>query len=168
MSTFISTLLRSHVLRNQNIRWIALSIVSLLTNAALAQSHQNLASVIASGNEALSEAVYGLHATAYVNGSGIQVAGEGEATTLDLTAFNFGAVNFSDSALNTVNTVILRFENASQAALAIDGGSLSALENLSNVVLLFTYDLTVAEASSLPMSSLPAGVTSYYSISIPE
>jgi hypothetical protein len=160
--------MRSTIMRIHNIRWIAVAIVSLFTHAAMAQGHQDLAAVIAGGNDALSEAVYGLHATAYANGSDIQVAGEGQATTLDLIASNFGAVNFSDAALNAVSTVIIRFENASQAATLIDASSLSALENLTSVVVLYTYDIAAAEASSSGVNNIPAGAISYYSVSIPE
>jgi hypothetical protein len=155
-------------MRIHTTRWIAVAIISLFTHAAFGQNHQDLAAVIAGGNDALSEAVYGLHVTAYANGSDIQVAGEGQATTLDLTASNFGAVNFADAVLNAVNTVIIRFENASQAATLIDASALSELENLTNVLLLFTYDIAAAEASSSGVNNIPAGATSYYSVSIPE
>jgi hypothetical protein len=70
--------------------------------------------------------------------------------------------------LNAVNTVIIRFENVSQTAATINATSLSALQNLSNVVLLFTYDIAASEAASLAVGSIPDGATSYYSISIPE
>jgi hypothetical protein len=155
-------------MRIHNTRWIAVAIVSLFTHVAFSQTHQDLSAVIAGGNDALSDAVYGLHARAYVNGNNIQVAGEGQATALDLTASNFGTVNFSDAALNAVNTVIIRFENVSQTAATINATSLSALQNLSNVVLLFTYDIAASEAASLAVGSIPDGATSYYSISIPE
>ena len=168
MSRFISTLMRNTILRIDNIRWIAVAIVSLFTHAATAQGHLDLAAIIAGGNTTLSNTVYGLQTTAYFNGSSIQIAGEGSATALDVNASNFSAVNFSDLSLNAVNTVIIRFENASNAASAINAGLMSSLENLSQVVLLFAYDVSVAEASSLAIGNIPNGATSYYTISIPE
>ena len=168
MSRFISTLMRNTILRIDNIRWIAVAIVSLFTHAATAQGHLDLAAIIAGGNTTLSNTVYGLQTTAYFNGSSVQIAGEGAATALDLNASNFSAVNFSDLSLNAVNTVIIRFENASNAASTINAGLMSSLENLSQVVLLFAYDVSVSEASSFAIGSIPNGATSYYSISIPE
>jgi hypothetical protein len=70
--------------------------------------------------------------------------------------------------LNGVHTVVVRFENATQTASEINVSALNALESLANVVLLFTYDITASDAASLAIGSLPAGATSYYSISIPE
>jgi len=165
---FISTLMRSPIMRIDNIRWIAVAIVSLFTHTAMAQSHQDLAAVIASGNASLSEAVYGLHTTAYSNESGLQVAGDGQAVSLDVNASAFSEVNFSDALLNEVNTVVIRFESTTQAASAINASSLSELENLSNVVLLFSYDIPTTDAASHAIGGLPAGVTSFYAISIPE
>jgi len=154
--------------RIQNTRWIAVAIFSLFTYAAMAQGHQDLAAVIASGNDALSESVYSLQTTAYVNEGNLQVAGEGTAVKLDVNASNFAGVNFSDASLNGVHTVLFRFENATQAASGINASALNELESLANVVLLFTYDITASDAASLAIDSLPAGVTSYYAISIPE
>jgi hypothetical protein len=149
-------------------RWLAIAIVSLFTHTATAQNHLDLAAIISGGNTTLSNAVYGLQTTAYFNGSSLQIAGEGSATALDVNASNFSSVNFSDTGLNSVNTVIIRFENASNAASTINAGLMSALENLSNVVLLFAYDVSTAEASSFAIGSIPNGATSYYSVSIPE
>ncbi len=168
MRRLASTLMRSTIMRINNTRCIAAAIASLFTHVAFAQSHQDLAAVIAGGNDALSEAVYGLQTTAYANGNAIQVAGEGQATALDLSASNFGVVNFSDAILNNVNTVVIRFDNASQTASSLDLAPLSALENLSNVILLFAFDITATEAASLELINIPSGATSYYSISIPE
>jgi hypothetical protein len=69
---------------------------------------------------------------------------------------------------NGVNTVVIRFESATQAASGINASALNELESLANVVLLFTYDISASDAASLAIGSLPAGVTSYYAISIPE
>jgi hypothetical protein len=149
-------------------RWLAIAIVSLFTHAATAQGHLDLAAIIAGGNTTLSNTVYGLQTTAYFNGSSVQIAGEGAATALDVNASNFSSVNFSDTGLNSVNTVIIRFDNSSNAASTINAGLMSALENLSNVVLLFAYDVSAAEASSFAIGSIPNGATSYYSVSIPE
>ncbi len=168
MSRFTSTLVRSTIMRIHNIRWIALAIVSLFTHAAMAQSHQDLAAAIAGGNEALSEQVYSLQTTAYVNESGLQIAGEGAAVKLDVNATDFTTINFADAALNTVSTVVIRFNNASQVSSGINAASLSELEGLTNVVLLFAYEISAADAASLAIGSLPAGSTSYYTISIPE
>ncbi len=168
MSRFISTLMRSTIMRIDNIRWIAVAIISLFTHIAMAQGHLDLAAVIASGNASLSEAVYGLHTTAYSNESGLQVAGDGQAVSLDVNASAFSGVNFSDAMLNAVHTVVIRFESTTQAASAINTSSLSELENLSNVVLLFSYDISASDAAALSIGNLPAGAASYYSISIPE
>ncbi len=168
MSRFISTLMRSTIMRMHNTRLIAVAIVSLFTHAAMAQGHQDLAAVIASGNDALSESIYSLQTTAYVNDGNMQIAGEGSAVKLDVSATNFGGVNFSDASLNGVHTVVVRFENAAQAALGINASALNELESLANVVLLFSYDISASDAASLAIGSLPAGVTSYYAISIPE
>ena len=149
-------------------RWLAIAFVSLFTHVATAQGHLDLAAIIAGGNTTLSNTVYGLQTTAYFNGSSIQIAGEGPATALDVNASNFSDVNFSDLSLNAVNTVIIRFENASNSASTINAGLMSSLENLSQVVLLFAYDVSVAEASSFAIGNIPNGATSYYSISIPE
>jgi hypothetical protein len=168
MSRFISTLMRSTIMRMHNTRWIAMAIASLLTHAAIAQSHQDLAAVIAGGNDALSELVYSLQTTAYVNEGSLQIAGEGTAVKLDVNASNYADVNFSEVSLNGVNTVMIRFESATQAASGINASALSELESLANVVLLFTYDISASDAASLAIGSLPDGVTSYYAISIPE
>lgn len=149
-------------------RWLAIAIVSLFSQTAIAQGHLDLAAIIAGGNTTLSNSVYGLQTTAYFNGSSVQIAGEGAPTSLDVNGSNFSAVNFSDLSLNAVNTVIIRFENASNAASTINAGLMSSLENLSQVVLLFAYDVSVSEASSFAIGSIPNGATSYYSISIPE
>jgi len=168
MSRFISTLMRSTIMRLDNIRWIAVAIVSLFTHTAMAQSHQDLAAVIAGGNDALSESVYSLQTTAYVNEGNLQIVGEGSAVKLDVSATNLSGVNFSDASLNGVNTVIIRIENAAQAASGINTSSLSELENLTNVVMLFSYDVSATDAAAFSIGSLPSTVTSYYSISIPE
>ena len=160
--------MRSTIMRMHNTRWIAVAIVSLLTHTAMAQGHQDLAAVIAGGNDALSESVYSLQTTAYVNDGNLQIAGEGSAVKLDVNASNYAGVNFSDASLNGVQTVVVRFENATQATSEINASALNELESLANVVLLFTYDTTVSDAASLAIGSLPAGVTSYYTISIPE
>ncbi len=160
--------MRSTIIRMHNTRWIAVAIVSLLTHTAMAQGHQDLAAVIAGGNDALSESVYSLQTTAYVNDGNLQIAGEGSAVKLDVNASNYAGVNFSDASLNGVQTVVVRFENATQATSEINASALNELESLANVVLLFTYDTTVSDAASLAIGSLPAGVTSYYTISIPE
>ena len=168
MSRFISTLMRSTIMRIHNTRWIAVAIVSLLTHTAMAQGHQDLAAAIAGGNDALSELVYSLQTTAYVNEGSLQIAGEGAAVKLDVNASNFADVNFSEVSLNGVHTVVIRFESATQAASGINASALNELESLANVVLLFTYDISASDAASLAIGSLPAGVTSYYAISIPE
>jgi hypothetical protein len=134
----------------------------------MAQGHQDLAAVIAGGNDALSELVYSLQTTAYVNEGGLQIAGEGTAVKLDVNASNYADVNFSEVSLNGVNTVVIRFESATQAASGINASALNELESLANVVLLFSYDISASDAASLAIGSLPAGVTSYYAISIPE
>ena len=159
--------MRIAMMRIPNMQWIAVAIISLFTHVAIAQGHQDLAAVIAGGNTALSEAVYGLHTTAYYDGANIQVAGQGQATTLDVSASNFSGVNFSDNALNGVNTVIIRYESAAQVA-SLDAASMSAIESLTTVVLLFTYDITAEQAATAALTNVPAGATSYYSISIPE
>ena len=168
MSRFTSTLMRSTIMRMHNTRWIAVAIVSLLTHTAMAQGHQDLAAVIAGGNDALSESVYSLQTTAYVNDGNLQIAGEGSAVKLDVSATNFAGVNFSDASLNGVHTVVVRFESATQAASGINASALNELEGLTSVVLLFSYDISAADAASLAIGSLPAGVISYYAISIPE
>ncbi len=168
MSRLTYILMKSNLMRIQNTRWIALAIVSLFTHTALAQGHQDLAAIIAGGNDALSQSVYSLQTTAYVNEGNMQIAGEGSAAKLDVNASNFAGVNFSDAALNGVHTVVVRFENATQATSGFDASALNELESLANVVLLFTYDTTVSDAASLAIGSLPAGVISYYAISIPE
>ena len=160
--------MRSTIMRMHNTRWIAVAIVSLLTHTAMAQGHQDLAAVVAGGNDALSESVYSLQTTAYVNDGNLQIAGEGSAVKLDVNASNYAGVNFSDASLNGVQTVVVRFENATQATSEINASALNELESLANVVLLFTYDTTVSDAASLAIGSLPAGVISYYAISIPE
>lgn len=160
--------MKSNMMRILNTRWVAVAIVSLLTHAAMAQGHQDLAAVIAGGNDALSESVYSLQTTAYVNEGNLQIAGEGSAVKLDVNASNFAGVNFSDASLNGVHTVVVRFENATQVASAINATALNELESLANVVLLFSYDISASDAASLAIGSLPAGVTSYYAISIPE
>ncbi len=168
MSKFTSSLMRSTIMRIQHTRWIAVAIVSLFTHTAIAQGHQDLAAVIAGGNDALSESVYSLQTTAYVNEGNLEIAGEGSAVKLDVSATNFAGVNFSDASLNGVHTVVVRFENATQAASEINASALNELESLANVVLLFTYDTTASDAASLAIGSLPEGVTSFYAISIPE
>ena len=168
MSRFTSTLMRSTMMRIQNTRWIAMAIISLFTHTALAQGHQDLAAIIAGGNDALSQSVYSLQTTAYVNEGNMQIAGEGSAVKLDVNASNFAGVNFSDAALNGVHTVVVRFENATQATSGFDASALNELESLANVVLLFSYDISASDAASLALGSLPAGVTSFYAISIPE
>ena len=168
MSRFISTLMRSTIMRMHNTRWIAVAIVSLFTHAAMAQGHQDLAAVIAGGNDALSESVYSLQTTAYVNEGNLQIAGEGSAVKLDVSATNLAGVNFSDASLNGVHTVVIRIENATQAASGINANSFSELENLTNVVMLFSYDISATDAAAFSIGSLPSGATSYYSISIPE
>lgn len=160
--------MRSNIMRIHNTRWIAVAIVSLLTHTAMAQGHQDLAAVITGGNDALSESIYSLQTTAYVNEGNLQIAGEGSAVKLDVSATNFAEVNFSDATLNGIHTVVVRFETATQAASGINASALNELESLANVVLLFTYDITASDAASLAIGSLPAGATSYYSISIPE
>lgn len=145
-----------------------MAIISLFTHTALAQGHQDLAAVIAGGNDALSESVYSLQTTAYVNDGNLQIAGEGLAAKLDVSATNFTGINFSDASLNGIHTVVVRFESATQAASGINASALNELESLANVVLLFTYDITASDAASLAIGNLPAGATSYYAISIPE
>jgi len=168
MSRFISTLVRCTTIRIESARLIAMAIISLFTHTAMAQGHQDLAAVIAGGNDALSESVYSLQTTAYVNDGNMQIAGEGSAVKLDVNAINYAGVNFSDASLNGVHTVVVRFENATQAASGINASALGELENLANIVILFTYDISTSDAASLAIGSLPAGVSSYYSISIPE
>jgi hypothetical protein len=168
MSRFISSIMRITIFRINSLRWIAVAIVSLFTHAAMAQGHQDLAAVIAGGNDGLSESIYGLQTTAYVNEGNLQIAGEGSAVKLDVNASNFAGVNFSDAALNGVHTVVVRFENATQATSGFDASALNELESLANVVLLFSYDISASDAASLALGSLPAGVTSFYAISIPE
>ena len=168
MSRLASTLVRRNMTCMNNIRWIAVAIISLFTHIALAQSHEDLAAVIAGGNDALSESVYSLLTTAYVNEGNLQIAGEGSAVKLDVSATNYVGVNFSDASLNGVNTIVVRFENATQTALGINASALNELESLANIVLLFSYDIIASDAASLAIGSLPEGVTSYYAISIPE
>ena len=168
MSRFISSIMRITIFRINSLRWIAVAIVSLFTHAAMAQGHQDLAAVIAGGNDGLSESISGLQTTAYVNEGNLQIAGEGSAVKLDVNASNFAGVNFSDAALNGVHTVVVRFENATQATSGFDASALNELESLANVVLLFSYDISASDAASLALGSLPAGVTSFYAISIPE
>lgn len=168
MSRFISTLMRNTMMRIQNTHWIAVAIVSLFTHTAMAQGHQDLAAVIAGGNDTLSESVYSLQTTAFVIEGNLQIAGEGSAVKLDVNASNYAGVNFSDAALNGVHTVVVRFENATQASSGFDASALNELESLANVVLLFTYDTTASDAASLAIGNLPAGATSFYAISIPE
>ena len=168
MRNFVFTPLRSPILRINSLRWIAVAIVSLFTHAAMAQSHQDLAAVIAGGNDALSESVYSLQTTAYVNEGNLQIAGEGSAVKLDVSATNLSGVNFSDASLNGVHTVVIRIENATQAASGINASSFSELENLTNVVMLFSYDISATDAAAFSIGGLPSGATSYYSISIPE
>jgi hypothetical protein len=168
MSRLASTLMRRNVTRMHNIRWIAVAIISLFTHRALAQSHEDLAAVIAGGNDALSASVYSLQTTAYVNEGNLQIAGEGLAMRLDVSATNYVGVNFSDTSLNGINTIVVRFENATQTALGINASALNELESLANIVLLFSYDIIASDAASLAIGSLPEGVASYYAISIPE
>ena len=160
--------MRITIFRINSLRWLAVAIVSLFTHAAMAQGHQDLAAVIAGGNDALSESVYSLQTTAYVNEGNLQIAGEGSAVKLDVSATNLAGVNFSDASLNGVNTVVIRIENATQAASGINASSLSELENLTNVVLLFSYDISATDAAAFSIGGLPSAATSYYSISIPE
>ena len=168
MSRFISSIMRITIFRINSLRWLAVAIVSLFTHAAMAQGHQDLAAVIAGGNDALSEMVYNLHTTAYVNEGNLQIVGDGSAVKLDVNTSTFSTVNFSDASLNDVNTVVIRIENATQAASGINASLLSELENLTNVVLLFSYDISATDAAALSIGGLPSGATSYYSISIPE
>lgn len=168
MSRFISSLMRNTTLSAFQAHWIAAAILLLFTHTAMAQGHQDLAAVIAGGNDSLSESVYSLQTTAYGNEGNIQIVGEGSAVKLDVSATNFAGVNFSDASLNGIHTVVVRFGNAAQAASGINASALNKLENLTNIVLLFTYDITATDAASISIGSLPAGVTSYYAISIPE
>ena len=155
-------------MRIQNLRWIAVAIVSLFTHTAMAQGHQDLAAVIASGNDALSESVYGLHTTAYGNNEGLQIAGDGSANLLKFKAEDYGSINFNDDALNLVNTVVIRFNQESQLDVTYDGSQLVGLENLANVVLLCTFEVQPSRASAVALGNLPSGVNSFYVISIPE
>lgn len=158
----------STVMRMHNIKWIAVAIISLFTHAAFGQNHQDLAAVIAGGNDALSEAVYGLHATAYGSSNGIEIAGDGNAQVLKFKAEDFTAIDFSDNALNMVNTVVIRFNNETHLDDTFDGSLLVGLENLSTVVLLATIEAPVSAVSSVAVNGLPDGVQSYYVISVPE
>lgn len=158
----------SAIMHIRNAKWIAIVVFTLFTSTTHAQAHQDLSAVISSGNSSLSEAVYGLHATAYFSEGNLNVIGEGQAISLDFNASDFGSINFADVMLNDVNTAIIRFENTSQAATALDASAFSAMENLSNVVLLFTYNIEGNDAANLSLGTLPSGVSSYYSISIAE
>ncbi len=168
MSRFISTLMRSTIMRIHNTRWIAVAIVSLFTHAAMAQGHQDLAAVIAGGNEALSQAIYGLNPSAYGSSSGIEVTEEGPAQVLKFKAGDFNALNFNDALLNEVNTVVIRFNEESMLDATYDGALLAAMENLNTVVILCAVDVPTTVASSVALNNLPAGVNSYFVISIPE
>ena len=168
MSRFISSLVRCTTLRIESARLIAMAIISLFTHTAMAQSHQNLAAVIAGGNDALSESVYGLHTTAYGNSEGFQIAGDGSANVLKFKAGDFTSINFNDDALNQVNTVVIRFNEETLVDGTFDGSLLSSLENLSAVVLLCSVDVSASRASTIALNNLPSGAASYYVISIPE
>jgi hypothetical protein len=168
MSRLASTLMRSTIMRIHTTRWIAVAIISLFTHAAFGQNHQDLAAVIAGGNDALSDAVYGLHATAYGSSNGIEIAGDGNAQVLKFKAEDFTAIDFNDNALSMVNTVVIRFNNETLLDGTFDGSRLVGLENLSTVVLLATIDAPVSAVSSVAVHSLPDGVQSYYVISVPE
>jgi hypothetical protein len=168
MTNHLATLIESPLMRIVNSKWIAIAILSLFTNVALAQGRLDLAAVIASGNTAISESVYGVNTTAYVESGGIHVVGEGPAKNLDIHAYDLNNIDFTSEELNSVNTVVIRFDNVSETSSSLNSAALSALENLSDVVLLFTYDVQATDASSFNLASLPAGVTTYYSISIPE
>ncbi len=160
--------MRSTIMRIHNTRWIAVAIVSLLTHTAMAQGHQDLAAVIAGGNDALSESVYGLHTTAYGSSEGLQIAGDGSASVLKFKAGDFSSINFNDDALNLVNTVVIRFNEESQLDVTYDGSQLAGMENLSNVILLCTFDVQPSRASTVVLGNLSSGVNSFYVISIPE
>jgi hypothetical protein len=160
--------MRSTIMRIHNTRWIAVAIVSLFTHAAMAQGHQDLAAVIAGGNEALSQAIYGLNPSAYGSSSGIEVTEEGPAQVLKFKAGDFNALNFNDALLNEVNTVVIRFNEESMLDATYDGALLAAMENLNTVVILCAVDVPTTVASSVALNNLPAGVNSYFVISIPE
>ena len=168
MSRLPFTFMHSTMMRIQNTRWIAVAIVSLLTHTAMAQGHQDLAAVIAGGNDALSESVYGLHTTAYGNSEGLQIAGDGSANVLKFKAGDFTSINFNDDALNQVNTVVIRFNEETLVDGTFDGSLLASLENLSAVVLLCSVDVSASRASTIALNNLPSGAASYYVISIPE
>ena len=168
MSRFISTLLRSTIMRIHNTRWIAVAIVSLLTHTAIAQSHQDLSAAIAAGNEALSQAIYGLNPSAYGSSSGIELTEEGPAQVLKFKASDFNALNFNDALLNEVSTVVIRFNEESLLDANYDGASLAGMENLNTVVILCAVDVPSSRASSVALNNLPSGVNSYFVISIPE
>lgn len=168
MSSLFNAIMSHRKMRVLSYVGLALAMISLFAHSGLSQNHQDLQVSIASGNEALSEAVFGLHTTAYYQSGSLQIAGDGAALSLDFLSANFSEVNFTNDALNSVSTVIIRFENADQVAAAIDGAALGSLENLAQVVLLFTFDVDASQASTFALSNLPPGVTSYYSISIAE
>jgi hypothetical protein len=152
----------------QNIRWIAVAIISLFTYVTSAQVHQDLAAVIAGGNDVLSEAVYGLNTTAYGTSSGLEIAGEGAAEVLKFKANDFNTMNFNDALLNEVSTVVIRFNEENLLDATFNGSLLAGMENLDNVVILCTVDVPSSRAASIALNNLPTGINSYYVVSIPE
>ncbi len=145
-----------------------MAIISLFAHVTSAQVHQDLAAVIAGGNDALSEAVYGLNTTAYGTSSGLEIAGEGAAEVLKFKANDFNALNFNDALLNEVSTVVIRFNEENLLDATFNGSLLAGMENLDNVVILCTVDVPSSRAASIALNNLPTGVNSYYVISIPE
>jgi hypothetical protein len=109
-----------------------------------------------------------LHTTAYGSSEGLQIAGDGSANVLKFKAGDFTSINFNDDALNLVNTVVIRFNDESQLDVTYDGSQLAGMENLSNVILLCTFDVQPSRASTVVLGNLSSGVNSFYVISIPE
>jgi len=168
MSRFDSSLMRNTSLRTSQTHWIVAAILLLFTHELSAQGHQDLSAVIASGDDALSEAIYGLNPSAYGSSSGIEVTEEGPAQVLKFKASDFNTMNFNDALLNEVSTVVIRFNEESLLDANYDGASLAGMENLNTVVILCAVDVPSSRASSVALNNLPSGVNSYFVISIPE
>lgn len=147
---------------------LALAFLMFFTHQAKSQLHLDLSASIASGNTALSALVYDIQTTAYVNSGSITVAGEGNAAVLDLRATEWDNVDFANATLNEVTTLIVRLNQLDQLDATYDGSALSMLENLNHVVFICTVQAHAEQVAAVSVSHMPAGVTSYYTLSVPE
>ncbi len=105
--------------------------------------------------------------TAVASSSGISVAGNGAARVLDVGVADVNSVQWNDPVLAQVSLVRIRVDAATDLSASLDLSGISALNQLSCLLVLSTVDATAVQLSAM-VHQLPAGVAACYSVSIPQ